>query len=256
MVKGGRGTCTTRIVMCEELFSAMPALKCPDSLDIHPARVCNRCYLSLKKAKDDNGGMSSMIEIPSWQPHTESCPLCLRCAEESVGGRPRKRKPDVSSRDLADIRRVKSFLRVVNSLELPQTEDFLDDSHFLQSLILRHLSCKVCCCVSFQLVELLTCRHFLCKLCIMSACKEGEVVCPCNMTPLQEDELCVPSQLTLYEGVHGSDGVQGPRWTSRVRLHLNNRTLAIAHFRPTASRSRSRECTLDDGDKRDQSTGG
>ena len=137
-----------------------------------------------------------MIEIPSWQPHTESCPLCLRCAEESVGGRPRKRKPDESSRD-PDIRRVKAFLHVVNSLELPQTEDSLDDSHFLQSPILRHLSCKVCCCVSFQLVELLTCRHFLCKPCIVSACKEGEVVCPCNMTPLQEDELCVPSQLTL-----------------------------------------------------------
>ena len=42
-------------------------------------------------------------------------------------------QPDESSRDLANIRRVKSFLRVVNSLELPQAEDSLGDSHSLQS---------------------------------------------------------------------------------------------------------------------------
>ena len=57
---------------CRALLSHASIEVSSDSLDIHPARVCNSCYLSLKKAKDDNGGMSSMMEIPSWLP----CPLC------------------------------------------------------------------------------------------------------------------------------------------------------------------------------------
>ena len=168
-----------------------------DSMDIHPSKVCNPCYLALK-VTDDHGGPSS-VEIPSWLPHTEPCPLCIRCATESVGGRPRKRKSEESPSDLARIRRVKSFHRVLNSLEFPQSQadDSLDSSHFLPSPILHHLQCKMCRCVSFQLVELLTCRHFMCKPCIVSMCKEGEVVCPCNTTPLQEDQLTIPSHMTL-----------------------------------------------------------
>ena len=176
--------------VCRALLSHANIEVSSDSLDIYPARVCNRCYLSLKKTRDDNGGMT---DIPSWLPHTEPCPLCLRCA---VGGRPRKRKPEESPSNLENIKRVKLFLRVVNSLELPQADDSLDASQFLPSPILHHLSCKVCCCVSFQLIELPTCRHFLCKPCLVSACKEGEVVSPCNTTPLQEDQLSIPSQLT------------------------------------------------------------
>ncbi len=85
-----------------------------DSTDIHPDSVCNSCYITLgqiRRAKE-SGNAPRDIDVHPWSPHTESCLLCSTVSEESVGGRPRKRGRPTSHK-------IKSFLRVINGLDLP-----------------------------------------------------------------------------------------------------------------------------------------
>ena len=63
-----------------------------ESDDIFPPVVCNSCYITVKKAKeDDTNIVTTTIGQFAWEAHNDFCEICLEVGGDSSGGRPRGR---------------------------------------------------------------------------------------------------------------------------------------------------------------------
>ena len=153
---------------CDTFKALLPQLGfvvASDTADIHPERICNSCYINLKQGKD--------INTHTWLHHTDPCPLCTEGSQESLGGRPKKRRLE----DVQPVDRYTKLLRVINSLDLPQfTHTPLNTAYFLPTPVLEDLTCKKCHCIPYQPVQLLPCCHLMCRSCISI---DG-TSCPCD----------------------------------------------------------------------------
>lgn len=74
---------------CESLLSTLLKVDVrSESEEVFPPVVCNSCYLTLKKAKEEGTDIALTTLIThTWEPHTDLCQLCL---ESPSGGRPKK----------------------------------------------------------------------------------------------------------------------------------------------------------------------
>ena len=62
-----------------------------NSEDIHPARFCNACYLTMiriESSKAEQNVYRTSLNLATWLPHHEICSVC----SINSGGRPKKRK--------------------------------------------------------------------------------------------------------------------------------------------------------------------
>lgn len=148
---------------CEPLLSNLLNIDVrSESEEIFPPVVCNSCYLTLKKAKEEDTDIAfTTITLHTWEPHTDSCQLCL---ESPSGGRPKKKRMGRPSEDDPAFQRRK-IARRLEELGTSDT-DSLPKSNFLPSPYLDDLACQKCKHISSQPVELALCRHYLCMQCI------------------------------------------------------------------------------------------
>lgn len=179
---------------CDSLLSTLLAIDVKSESEvIFPPVVCNSCYITLKKAKEERTDIThTPLTIEIWEPHTDLCQLCLK-ASSSGGQLNRKRKGRPSEDDPSFQRR--KIMRMVDGLGSPEFANFpLPRSMFLPSPFLDDLVCQHCQCIPSQPVELATCRHHLCIQCI----KSGTIACPCTEnSSILADHIGKPSPLTL-----------------------------------------------------------
>ena len=78
---------------CESLLSTLLNISVTtESDDIFPPVVCNSCYITVKKAKeDDTNILTTTIGQFAWEAHNDLCEICLEVGGDSSGGRPRGR---------------------------------------------------------------------------------------------------------------------------------------------------------------------
>ena len=91
-----RAMCTVNIVKNVSLLSTLLNISVTtESDDIFPSVVCNSCYITVKKAKeDDTNILTSTIYQFAWDAHNDFCEICLEVGGDSSGGRlKRKRRP-------------------------------------------------------------------------------------------------------------------------------------------------------------------
>ena len=91
-----RAMCTVYIVKNVSLLSTLLNISVTtESDDIFPSVVCNSCYITVKKAKeDDTNILTSTIYQFAWEAHNDFCEICLEVGGDSSGGRlKRKRRP-------------------------------------------------------------------------------------------------------------------------------------------------------------------
>ena len=71
------------------LFTLLNIRVTTESEDIFPPVVCNSCYLTLKKTKEDETNiLTTPLSMFAWELHNDLCELCLVVGGESSGGRP------------------------------------------------------------------------------------------------------------------------------------------------------------------------
>ena len=187
-----RAMCTVNIVKNVSLLSTLLNISVTtESDDIFPSVVCNSCYITVKKAKeDDTNILTSTIYQFAWEAHYDFWEICLEVGGDSSGGRlKKKRRP----RDDEPTFQRRKVMERISDLDSPEFANFpLDKCFFLPSLYLDDLSCYNCHCIPNQPIELTTCHHQLCMGCI----KGGLMECPCGSTVLVE-HINTPSPLTL-----------------------------------------------------------
>ena len=90
-----RAMCTVNIVKNVSLLSTLLNISVTtESDDIFPSVVCNSCYITVKKAKEDTNILTSTIYQFAWEAHYDFCEICLEVGGDSSGGRlKRKRRP-------------------------------------------------------------------------------------------------------------------------------------------------------------------
>lgn len=178
---------------CATLLSTLLDIEArSESEVIFPPVVCNSCYITLKKAKEEGTDIAlTPLRVRTWEPHTDLCQLCM---ESPCVGRPKKKRKGRPCEEDPTFQRRK-IMRIVEDLGYPELVNLpLQKSMFLPSPFLDDLICHHCQCIPNQPVELATCRHYLCMQCI----KAGIVTCPCNEdTVLALDHFSKPSPLTL-----------------------------------------------------------
>ena len=180
---------------CESLLSTLLKISVAiESDDIFPPVVCNSCYITLKKAKEDDADIVTTTICPFvWEPHSDVCQLCLDFGGDSSGGRPKRKRKGRPRDDEPSFQRRKVMGRVTD-LDSPEFADFpLDKCLFLPSPYLHDLCCSNCHFIPNQPVEFISCHHFLCMECI----KGGLEACPCNGVPLLAEHINTPSPLIL-----------------------------------------------------------
>lgn len=169
------------------LFSMLGIEATSESEDIFPPIVCNSCYITLKRAREEGMDIKlTTLSVHTWEPHSDFCQLCL---ESHSGGRPKKRRKGRLSEDDPTFQRRKIARRLeeLGTSEMASLEDPLQRSLFLPSPYFH------CHCISTQPVELATCRHYLCTQCI----RDGIATCPCGGNEIHVDQLNKPSPLSL-----------------------------------------------------------
>ena len=64
-----------------------------DNTDIHPQKICQKCYYTLTNI--ENRATTSSITIKTWTPHSDNCLTCASEEKNKKGGRPtKKRRPE------------------------------------------------------------------------------------------------------------------------------------------------------------------
>lgn len=178
---------------CESLLSTLLKIDArSESEEIFPPVVCNSCYLTLKKAKKEGTNIAlTTINVHMWEPHTDSCQLCLASPS---GGRPKKKRKGRPSEDDPTFHRRKIGRRLeeISISELADIEP-IHKSQFLPSPYLDDLVCRHCNHISSQSVELATCRHHLCVQCVQN----DKMTCPCNGNTVSVEHLTKLSPLTV-----------------------------------------------------------
>ena len=180
---------------CASLFFTLLKIRVTtESEDIFPPVVCNSCYLTLKKTKEDETNiLTTPLSMFAWEPHNDLCDLCLVVGGESSGGRP-KRKRKGRPRDDEPTFQRRNVIGRIGDIDSPEFATFrLDRSLFLPSPYLDDLSCYNCHCIANQPVEVTTCHHHLCMECM----KGGLMACPCNENTFLAEHINSPSPLTL-----------------------------------------------------------
>ena len=79
--------CTVNIVKNVSLLSTLLNISVTtESDDIFPSVVCNSCYITVKKAKeDDTNILTSTIYQFAWEAHNDFCEICLEVGGDSSG---------------------------------------------------------------------------------------------------------------------------------------------------------------------------
>ena len=185
-----RAMCTVNIVKNVSLLSTLLNISVTtESDDIFPSVVCNSCYITVKKAKeDDTNILTSTIYQFAWEAHYDFCEICLEVGGDSSGGRLKRKRRPRDDQPTFQRRKVMERISDLDSPEFP-----LDKCFFLPSLYLDDLSCYNCHCIPNQPIELTTCHHQLCMGCI----KGGLMECPCGSTVLVEHINTSPLTLKL-----------------------------------------------------------
>ena len=145
-----RAMCTVNIVKNVSLLSTLLNISVTtESDDIFPSVVCNSCYITVKKAKeDDTNILTSTIYQFLWEAHYDFWEICLEVGGDSSGGRlKRKRRP----RDDEPTFQRRKVMERISDLDSPEFANFpLDKCFFLPSLYLDDLSCYNCHCIPNQ----------------------------------------------------------------------------------------------------------
>ena len=123
------------------LFTLLKIRVTTESEDIFPPVVCNSCYLTLKKTKEDETNiLTTPLSMFAWEPHNDLCELCLVVVGEFSGRRPKRKRKGRPRDDEPTFQRRKVIGRI-------------------------DLSCYNCHCIANQPVEVTT-YHHLCMECM------------------------------------------------------------------------------------------
>ena len=172
-----------------------------ESGDINPQIVCHCCYLTLRQIKTarDKGRYRETNLVPlTWLPHGDPCTVC-HDASTTARGRPRKIKAKGRPRDDDLDHQSRKIVHHLSTLRTHKFSDYaLDNTCFLTSPHLQHLSCQLCLTIPNEPLQILSCQHILCMSCIRSGCeKEAPIVCPCSSIPIRTDCIAIPSPFII-----------------------------------------------------------
>ena len=157
-----------------------------DHMDVHPPRMCNNCYRAMTRSAEKGEHYHSSVKIVHWDKHSDSnCNICTRYKQKSVGGRPKKRKHNLSEEGQVTSA---AFLRHISSFEADlvqyRAHKPLEVTRFLppnSPICLEDFICPLCKMVVDKPVET-TCDHMVCHSCISKWLYANDPSCPVCLT--------------------------------------------------------------------------
>ena len=114
-----RAMCTVNIVKNVSLLSTLLNISVTtESDDIFLSVVCNSCYITVKKAKeDDTNILTSTIYQFAWEAHNDFCEICLEVGGDSSGGRLKRKRRLKDDEPTFQRRKVMERIRDLDSPE-------------------------------------------------------------------------------------------------------------------------------------------
>ena len=158
--------------------------------DIHPPKICLKCYSKLKNAEKRKTTFKHELHV--WKEHHSNCSVCERVNVKQKGGRPKKNKSTGRYSGTNIYWTKADSLTIKTKLPTEEIKILKEDFKVGNNSHLNLCICPCCNEIMEQPVFIINCQHSLCYKCLIPSVEGVKIdttKCPICLIPISPQSV-------------------------------------------------------------------